>query len=121
MGFEDLLIYHIAFELATDLFNVSEGFPKEEEDTVNQLRRSSKAVYTNISEAYKKKNNKKTFVNKLNDSNTENIECRSWLRFATSCRYISGEMYKELIDKSNKIEKLIKQSIDNPKKFEAKS
>ena len=117
MGIEDLLIYQIAFELATDLFNVSKNFPKEEEDTVNQLRRSSKAVYINIAEAYKKKTNKKVFVNKLNDSNTENIECRSWLRFATSCRYISGEMYKELIGKSNKIEKLIKQSINSPKSF----
>lgn len=121
MGFENLLIYQIAFELATDLFNVSKNFPKEEEDTVNQLKRSSKAVYTNIAEAYKKKSNKKAFVNKLSDSNTENIECRSWLRFATSCRYITGDVYKKLMDKSNKIEKLIKQSIDNPKKFEAKS
>lgn len=121
MGFKDLLIYQIAFELASDLINVSENFPEEEKDTVNQLKRSSKAVYTNIAEAYKKKSNKKSLINKLNDSNTENIECRSWLRFATSCRYISGDVYKELMEKSNEIERLIKQTIDNPKKMEVKN
>ncbi len=122
MGFENLLIYQIAFELATDMFNVSESFPDDEKETlVNQLRRSSKAVYLNIAEAYKKKGNKKILLNKLTDSNTENIECRNWLRFATSCRYITSDVYKELMDKSNKIEKLIKKIIDNPKNFNTKS
>ena len=122
MGFEDFLIYQIAFKLSEDIFNVSENFPDEEKDTlVHQLRRSSEAVYTNIAEAYKKKTNKNQVVNKLTDANTENIECRSWLKFATACKYISGDVYKELMEMSTEVEKMLAEIIKNPKSFGSKT
>jgi four helix bundle protein len=122
MGFEDFLIYHIAFKLSEDIFSISENFPDEEKETlVHQLRRSSQAVYTNIAEAYKKKSNKNQLINKLSDANTENIECRSWLRFATACMYISSVDYKELMIMSNEVEKILAGIIKNPKSFGPKT
>ena len=122
MGFEDFLIYHIAVKLSEDIVNVSENFPEEEEETlVHQLRRSSEAVHTNIAEAYKKKSNKNQLINKLTDANTENIECRSWLRFATACKYVSADVYKELMEMSSDVEKILAEIIKNPKSFGPKT
>ncbi len=48
----ELNVYRIAFDTAMEIFELSKGFPAEEKFSLTgQVRRSSRSVCTNISEA----------------------------------------------------------------------
>ncbi|KXK06016.1 MAG: 30S ribosomal protein S23 [Chlorobi bacterium OLB4] len=51
-GFRDLIVYRLSYKLAVEIFEITKTFPKEEKySLVDQIRRSSRSVPTNISEA----------------------------------------------------------------------
>jgi four helix bundle protein len=51
-GVRDLVVYKKAFDVAMAIFEISKTFPKEEKYSLtDQIRRSSRSVCTNISEA----------------------------------------------------------------------
>lgn len=104
-----------------EIFHVSKSFPKEETYSLtDQIRRSSRSVCANISEAYRKRLYPKHFVSKLTDSDAENAETQTWLKFALACEYMSNESYNDLFSKSEEIGKLINYMISNPGKFGCK-
>ncbi len=118
MGVEDLLAYQKAFDLAMNIFETSKAFLKEEQYSLtDQIRRSSRAVCANMSEAYRKRRYQKHFVSKLTDCDAENGETKTWLKFAAACNYISKEMYLATLEKSQEVGKLINYMINNPGKF----
>ena len=56
MGFRDLKVYQLAYELAMEIFRESKSFPPEEKYSLtDQIRRSSRSVAANIAEGYRKK------------------------------------------------------------------
>ena len=56
MNFTDLLAFKKSFALAMKIFEISKTFPKEEKYSLtDQIRRSSRSVSANISEAYRKR------------------------------------------------------------------
>jgi four helix bundle protein len=121
MKFEDLLAYKKSFNLAMDIFHESKEFPKEETYSLtDQIRRSSRSVCANISEAYRKRLYPKHLISKLTDSDAENSETQTWLRFALACEYISKEHYDNFMLKSKEVEKLINYMVNNPEKFGCK-
>jgi four helix bundle protein len=96
----DLEVYKKAFEAAMEIFEISKNFPKEERYSLtDQIRRSSRSVCTNISEAWRKRRYKAVFINKLSDSEQEAAETQTWLEFALKCNYINNEFFKNLDDK----------------------
>ena len=118
MKFQDLLAYKKSFNLAMQIFEVSKSFPKEETySLIDQIRRSSRSVTVNISESYRKRKYPKHFVSKLTDSDAENSETQTWLEFSLACKYINEEIFKELINKSEEVGKLINYMILYPEKF----
>ena len=75
MGYKKLLAYQKGFKIAMDIFEVSKSFPKEETYALtDQIRRSSRSVCANISEAYRKRRYEKRFISKLTDADSENSE-----------------------------------------------
>src|SRR5207249_4473894 len=49
MGFRDLKVYQLAYELAMEIFRESKSFPPEEKYSLtDQIRRSSRSVAANI-------------------------------------------------------------------------
>jgi four helix bundle protein len=121
MRFQDLLAYKKSFALAMRIFEITKAFPKEETYSLtDQIRRSSRSVPVTIAEAYRKRIYPKHFYSKLTDSDSENSETKVWLDFALSCRYISEEIYQELISESEEIGKLINFMLLNPDKFGSK-
>ncbi len=121
MSFRELLAYKKSFALAMKVFELSKSFPKEEKYSLtDQIRRSSRSVSTNISEAYRKSRYPKSFVSKLTDSDSENAETQTWLEFAKECRYIGEDVYKELNNESEEVGRLINYMINNPGKFGVK-
>ena len=112
MGFKKLLAYQKGFDLAMSIFEVSKSFPIEEKYSLtDQIRRSSRSVCANLSEAYRKRRYEKHFISKLTDSDAENSETQVWLGFAKECGYIDEELLSNLENESMEIGKLIQYMI----------
>lgn len=118
MDFKKLLAYQKSFDLAMSIFEISKSFPKEEKYSLtDQIRRSSRSVSANISEAYRKRRYPKHFISKLTDADGENSETNTWLDFALACNYINKEDYTKFSNDGIEIGKLINYMINNPAKF----
>ena len=116
--YRDLLAYQKSYDLAMKIFQVTKHFPPEEKySLIDQVRRSSRSVCTNIVEAYRRKRYKDYFISKLNDSETENSETQLWLDFSLDCKYLKEEDYVLLTNLNNEVGKLIWYMINNPEKF----
>ena len=90
----------MAFELAMEIFMLTQHFPKEEQYSLtDQIRRSSRSVAINIREGFAKKRYENVFIRHLNDSIGSSEETRGWLDFSERCLYINNETYQRL-DKS---------------------
>src|SRR5581483_7379233 len=106
-NFKETKVYKLAFEVAMEIYEVSKTFPKEEVYSLtDQIRRSSRSVCANIAEAFRKKIYLAHFVSKASDADTENSETGVWLDFSVSCKYISSEKYKSILDKTQEVGRL---------------
>lgn len=84
-------------------------------------RLSSRSVCSSIAEAYRKRRYEARFISKASDSDMENSETRVLLEFSLECKYISNEIYADLLSKSEEIGKLLNHMIENPKSYLRKS
>lgn len=118
---QNLLAYKKGFKLAMDIFLLSKSFPKEETYSLtDQVRRSSRSVCANLSEADRKRRYPKHFISKLTDCDAENGETQTWLEFALACNYITSIKFNELNNESLEVAKLLNYMILNPGKFGSK-
>lgn len=93
----ELEVYEIVFSTAMEIFNITKDFPKEERYSLtDQIRRSSRSVCANISEAFRKRRYPKAFVSKLSDSEAEAAETQCWLEFSYKCKYIDKKEFDRL-------------------------
>lgn len=93
----ELDVYRMGFESAMRIFEISKSFPVEERYSLtDQIRRSSRSVCANLTEAYRKRKYPKAFVSKLSDAEGEAGETQTWLDFCVKCRYIDRETYEGL-------------------------
>ncbi|HLG17114.1 MAG TPA: four helix bundle protein [Blastocatellia bacterium] len=98
-SYRELRVYQAAMDAAMRIFELTKKFPTEEKfSMVDQMRRSSRSVCTNIAEAWRKRRYEAHFVSKLSDSEGEAEETRVWLEFASRCRYITDAEAQELDD-----------------------
>lgn len=93
LSHKELDVYKLAYRLAMDIFHISKRFPVEERYSLtDQIRRSSRSVAANISEAFRKRRYEKAFVAKLSDAEGETAETQTWLDFARDCEYIDSSI-----------------------------
>jgi four helix bundle protein len=98
--YKELLAFKKGYELAMEIFTITKRFPSEEKySLIDQIRRSSRSVCTNLVEAYRRIPYKDYFISKLNDCETENAEIQVWLDFSHDCKYITTEEYSHLTSK----------------------
>lgn len=117
-GFRDLIVYQLSYKLAVEIFEITKTFPKEEKySLVDQIRRSSRSVPTNISEAWSRRRYPKSFVNKLIESDGETSETTVWLDFSKDHKYISEEKHEYFISKYDEVAKMLNSMINQPDKF----
>lgn len=96
----DLDVYRVAFEAAMEIFQITKGFPQEEKySLIDQIRRSSRSVCSNLAEAWRKRRYKAVFKNKLTDAMQEASETQTWLDFCFACNYIDQNKFNELDQK----------------------
>ncbi len=85
----ELEVYRAAFVLQQSIFRFSKSFPKDETYSLtDQIRRSSRSVGANLSEAWAKRGYPAHFLSKLTDSDGELQETLHWLASAEACGYI---------------------------------
>jgi four helix bundle protein len=103
-SYKDLRVYQNALEAAMIIFELTKRFPPEERySLVDQVRRSSRSVCTNIGEAWRKRRYPAHFISKLSDSEGEAEETRIWVEISYRCKYISKEEADDLDDRYDKI------------------
>ena len=121
-NFKKLTAYQKSFHLAMEIFEVSKKFPKEEVYALtSQIRRSSRAVCSNLGEAYRKRQYPAHFISKVSDCDMENSETQIWIDFAFSCKYIDMESKKRLEQQSEEIGRLLFHMIRYPEKYKGKT
>jgi four helix bundle protein len=117
-GFRDLIVYQLSYRLSIEIFEMTKSFPKEEKySLVDQIRRSSRSVPSNISEAWSRRKYPKSFISKLIDADGEASETTVWLDFSRDHSYINMEKHEYFIEKYNEVGKMLNSMINQPEKF----
>ena len=93
----ELKVYQNARSTSMEIFELSKNFPVEEKYSLtDQVRRSSRSVCANISEAWRKRRYKAAFIAKLSDAETEACESQVWLEFAHLCNYLDESTFEKM-------------------------
>ena len=100
LDFTELEVYKLSFEAAMQIYDSSKKWPQDEKySLIDQIRRSSRSVCSNIAEAWRKRKYPAHFVSKLSDSDAEAAETQVWLQFALHCEYIGENEYNSIKSK----------------------
>jgi four helix bundle protein len=94
------------------IFQLTKGFPAEERySMVDQIRRASRSVCSNLAEAWRKRRYIAVFKNKITDLMQEASETQCWLEFSLACEYMEqanfnglDREYEEIIAMLNSME-----------------
>lgn len=101
---QELEVYKRAFGAAMKIFELTKSFPKEETySLIDQVRRSSRSVCSNIAEAWRKRRYEAAFVSKVSDAEGEAAETQTWIEFSVKCNYLDKEIGRELFVEYNEI------------------
>jgi four helix bundle protein len=114
----ELEVYKKAFDAAMLIFELSKSFPKEEiYSLTDQIRRSSRSVCANLSEAWRKRRYKAAFIAKLCDAESEAAEKQVWLQFALSCGYVKTADGISLRETYDEILRMLVAMINRPQSW----
>ena len=117
-SFKDLTVYQKAFEQAVRIFEMTKSFPRSEQRSlIDQIRRSSRSVCTNIGESWRKRRYVAHFVSKLTDSDAEATETMIWLDFSLKFRYIDSQVHSDFYSEYEQIGKMLGSMISSLEKF----
>jgi four helix bundle protein len=117
-SWRDLEVYQNAFALQQAIFELSKGWPKNETYSLtDQIRRSSRSVGANVTEAWSKRRYPAHFVSKLTDSDGELQETLHWLASAEACGYVTSEISKNLQEQALTIGRQLGSMIIKHKSF----
>ena len=97
---KELNVWQESMDLAMAVFALSKEFPAEERYSLtDQLRRASRSVPANISEAWRKRRYPAAFLSKLNDAEGEAAETQTHLEIARRCGYVVDSTTQSLDDR----------------------
>ena len=117
-SFKNLKVYRKAYELAMEIFRVSQTFPKEERYALmDQVRRSSRSVCANIAEAYRKRRYMKHFTSKVTDADGEASETLVWIDFARDAGYLADDIHDSLVEGYEEVGRMLGGMADHPERF----
>jgi four helix bundle protein len=106
-NFRELKVYKLSREISKEVYRLSIKFPKEETYSLtDQVRRSSRSVGAQISEAWAKRSYEKHFVSKLTDADGE-LETQHWIETALDCSYMTPEDANRLLAGCSDIGKML--------------
>ena len=93
----DLDVYEAAMDAAMEILELTKELPEEETySMIDQMRRSSRSVCANLSEAWRRRRSVDFFRSKLGDTESEAAEPRVWIEFAYRCEYVIADVAQDL-------------------------
>jgi four helix bundle protein len=96
-SYKDLRVFQNAMEAAMKVYDLTKKFPAEEKHALTaQLRMATRSVCTGLSEAWRKRRDKESFIAKLNDSECKACESQVWIEFARKCHYLDEDICDDL-------------------------
>jgi four helix bundle protein len=114
----ELEVYRLAFQTAMKIFETTRGFPCEERYSLtDQIRRSSRSVCANITEAWRRRRYQGSFTYRLNDAEAEAAETQTWLEFAVKCDYLDPDVARPLYEAYDHILGKLVVMICHPEKW----
>lgn len=114
----DMMIYKRAQDIAMNIFKLSKAFPVEERYSLtDRVRRSSRSVVVNFSEAWRKRRYEAAFIAKLSDAETEAVETQEWITFAVKCGYLERADAAKLFRECEAVIRTLVGMIDNADKW----
>jgi four helix bundle protein len=117
-SFKELEVYKRARELSLTIFTLTKQFPDDEKYSLtSQFRRASRAIGSNIAEAWGKRRYIAHFTSKLTDSDSEQLETQHWVEESLDCEYIDNETANNLNNECERIGKMLNVMIDKADKF----
>ncbi len=117
-SFHDLIVYQKSRQLQREIFRLTKSFPKEEIFSLtDQIRRSSRSIGANITEAWAKRRYEKHFISKLTDSDGEQMETQHWIETALECNYIDQKTSASLMEKCLEIGRMLNSMMDKADMF----
>ena len=85
-------VYELSVKAATEIYQLSKAFPKEEiYSLTDQMRRSTRSVSGQIAEGWRRRKYEAAFVNKMNEAEGEAAETQVWIEYSVKCEYMSRE------------------------------
>lgn len=117
-GFRDLAIYQKCRQVAREIFKLTKAFPRDEAYSLtDQVRRSSRSVGAQITEAWAKRRYEKHFVSKLTDADAEQQETQHWIETALDCDYLTSRQAQTIIDQLDGIGRMLNTMIRKSDQF----
>lgn len=106
-NFEKLEVYHKSLEFVEEVYSLTKVFPKEERfGLVDQLRRASISIVTNIAEG-SGRYHQKDYIQFLRIARASVHECVALLKISLKQQFIKPEDYDELYKKLNELSRMI--------------
>ena len=114
----NLDVYKSAFSLQQEIFAVSKTFPREETYSLtDQIKRSSRSIGANLSEAWAKRRYPAHFLSKLTDADGELQETLHWLSSAEACKYIGIKQSGDLQNRASIVGRQLGTMINKHESF----
>ena len=96
-SFRELQVWQKAMDATMRIFALTKTWPRDERFSLtDQIRRSSRSVPTNISEAWRKRRYPAAFVSRLNDAEGEAAETQTHVELARRCLYLTQQEAADL-------------------------
>ena len=109
--FRDLLIWQKSMVLVTDIYQLTNSFPKEEiYGLTSQIRRSSVSIPSNIAEGYGRDGNK-DYLKFLNIAIASLFEIQTQLEIAFNLKYTNEIQFNKIYEESREIERMLSSFI----------
>jgi four helix bundle protein len=89
-------IFQMASEISEEVSEISKNFPKEKIYLADIVRRQSELVCINLKEAWRMKEHKTVFLDKLSDAAQAASKTQNGLEFASRYNYIDKNIFKKL-------------------------
>jgi four helix bundle protein len=86
----------IAAEISEEVREASRDFPKEKDYLADMVRRQSRLVCINLEEAWKVKEHKDVFIDRLSEAAKAASKTQNCLECASRCNYIDKKFFEKL-------------------------
>ncbi len=114
----ELEVFQRSVDAAMWIFQQSRKFPRDEQRSLtDQIRRSSRSVSANLTEAWRKRRYQAAFISKLSDADAEAAETQTWLQYAQLCGYITDDQQASITADYEIILKQLVSMMSHPEKW----